>query len=147
MGPDVAGGGDEQRYRALARSRGVEQAVHWLGITGDIAPVYAAAQAFVFPSSYESFSLVTFEAAASGLAIVATAVNGVRELIEDARTGFIVEADGAQIARRLRELGADPALRAKLGEAARAAVQRFTWAGTVEGYHDLIERLAPKSIS
>ena len=55
--------------------------------------MYELADAFVLPSSYETFSLVTFEAAASGLPILATPVNGVRELIEDGRNGFLIAPD------------------------------------------------------
>ncbi len=60
--------------------------MHWLGVVRDIQVVYELADAFVLPSSYETFSLVTFEAAASGLPILATPVNGVRELIATGRT-------------------------------------------------------------
>ncbi len=54
--------------------------------------VYELADAFVLPSSYETFSLVTFEAAASALPVLATPVNGVRELIEDGHNGFLIIA-------------------------------------------------------
>ena len=82
----VAGEGDESRYRELGASLGVADAVHWLGVVPEVERVYDAADALVAPSSYETFSLVTFEAAASGLPIVATPVNGVRELIEEGAT-------------------------------------------------------------
>ena len=63
----VAGEGDEARYRELAQAAGVGEAVRWLGVTRDVPLVYELADAFVLPTSYETFSLVTFEAAASGL--------------------------------------------------------------------------------
>jgi glycosyltransferase involved in cell wall biosynthesis len=138
----VAGAGDEQRYRALAATLGVEDSVRWLGVVQDVAPVYELADAFVFPSSYETFSLVTYEAAASGLAIVAAPVSGVRELIVDGENGFLVTRDADQIAQRLRQLSEDPQLRARLGAAAREAVQRFGWDAMVERYAALIEQLS-----
>ena len=100
----VAGGGDEERYRALARSLGVEQRVHLLGVTRDVQLVYQLADALVFPSSYEAFSLVTLEAAASGLPILATPVSGVRELIEDGRSGFLISQEPSVIGERLQLL-------------------------------------------
>jgi UDP-glucose:(heptosyl)LPS alpha-1,3-glucosyltransferase len=120
----------------------VAGAVHWLGVVEEIQNVYAMADAFVLPSSYETFSLVTFEAAASGLAILATPVSGVRELIADGESGFLITADGAAIAERLRRLAADPALRARLGDAARESAARFTWQRMVEEHDALYTRLA-----
>jgi UDP-glucose:(heptosyl)LPS alpha-1,3-glucosyltransferase len=133
----VAGAGDEAHYRQLADSLGVGGAVHWLGVVRDVQIVYEMADAFVLPSSYETFSLVTFEAAASGLAILACPVNGVRELIEDGRNGFLIGADPDEIARRLGELAADPALRARLGRAARSSALRFSWERMISQHEDL----------
>lgn len=137
----VAGGGDEQRYRGLAGSLGVGERVHWLGVTREVQLVYELADAFVLPSSYETFSLVTFEAAASGLPVVVTPVNGVRELIEDGRNGFLIEAEPHVIAERLGWLAGDPALRRRLGDAARESALAFSSEKMVAAHHELYERL------
>ncbi|HTZ65324.1 MAG TPA: glycosyltransferase family 4 protein [Solirubrobacteraceae bacterium] len=142
----VAGGGDEKAYRELADALGVGGAVHWLGITREVPAVYELADAFVMASSYETFSLVTFEAAASGLPIVATPVSGVRELIEDGNNGYLIERDPRAIAERLRRLAAEPQLRIRLGRAARRSALAFTSERMVAGYHELYSRLAePRS--
>jgi UDP-glucose:(heptosyl)LPS alpha-1,3-glucosyltransferase len=137
----VAGGGDEQRYRELAEAAGVGGRVHWLGVTREVEVVYGLADAFVLPTDYESFSLVTFEAAASGLPILATAVNGVRELIADGENGFLIDRDPHSIARRLEQLAADPSLRGRLGEAARQSALAFGSQRMVTEYHELYGRL------
>jgi len=85
---------------------------------------------------------VTFEAAASGLAVLATPVNGVRELIEDAHNGFLITQEPDMIAARLRDLGADPELRARLGRAARQSALEFSWASMVGKHQRLYARLA-----
>ena len=138
----VAGAGDRDRYEGLARTLGVSEALRWLGARSDVQRVYALADAFVMASSYETFSLVTFEAAASGLSIVATAVNGVRELIADGQNGFLVTADPEMIAERLRRLANDPGLRSRLGEAARHAALGFSRTRMIEEHSALFERLA-----
>jgi UDP-glucose:(heptosyl)LPS alpha-1,3-glucosyltransferase len=138
----VAGAGDEQRYRALAAGLGVEQRVRFLGVTSDVALVYQAADAFVLPSSYETFSLVTFEAAASGLPVLAAPVSGVRELIDDGRNGYLIGRDPQQIAERLRALAGDPGLRARLGAAARESALAFSTGRMVQAHHELYARLA-----
>jgi glycosyltransferase involved in cell wall biosynthesis len=138
----VAGRGHAAPYQQLADSLGVGESVHWLGVVRDMPVVYELADAFVLASGYETFSLVTFEAAASGLPIVATPVNGVRELIEDGRNGFLVAPDPSAIAERLRRLAADPALRERLGAAARRSALDFSWGEMVVKHESLYERLA-----
>ena len=141
----VAGTGDRERYRALADSIGVGEVVRWLGLVREIPVVYAMADAFVLPSNYETFSLVTFEAAASALPVLATPVSGVRELIRDGENGFVIAAEAQSIADRLNELAHDPALRQRIGAAARQSALRFTWDDAVAKHHELYERLASRS--
>jgi glycosyltransferase involved in cell wall biosynthesis len=138
----VAGGGEESRYRALAAELGLDERIRWMGVTSDVQLVYGLADCFVLPSAYETFSLVTFEAAASGLPILATGVSGVRELIEDGRNGFSITRDPAQIAQRLNELAADPDLRRRLGSAARESALEYSWGRMVDRHVDLYRRLA-----
>ncbi len=133
----VAGGGHEKGYQEIADALGVGGAVHWMGVVRDVDVVYEMADAFVLPSDYETFSLVTFEAAASGLAVLATPVSGVRELIDDGRNGFLISQQPEMIAERLRRLGEDPALRTRLGEAARRSALEYSWANTI-GKHQLL---------
>jgi UDP-glucose:(heptosyl)LPS alpha-1,3-glucosyltransferase len=137
----VAGGGDRAHYERLADSLGVGAAIHWLGVTSDVQLVYSLGDAFVLPSSYETFSLVTFEAAASGLPLLATPVSGVRELIEDGRNGFLIDREPQTIARRLNELGGDAELRARLGAGARESALAYSWEQTVAKHERLYARV------
>ncbi len=141
----VAGEGDEQRYQGLADAAGVASAVRWLGVSSDVGQIYELADALVLPSSYETFSLVSFEAAASGLPILATPVNGVRELIAEAENGFLISAEPSVIAERLRRLGADPSLRSRLGAAARETALAFGRERMVAEHSALYMRLCNRS--
>lgn len=138
----VAGGGDRPHYEALAESLGVGERIRWLDVVHDVPLVYALADAFVMASSYETFSLVTFEAAASGLPVLATPVNGVRELIQDGENGFLISAEPELIAERLERLGADPALRSRLGRAARESSLAFGRERMIAEHRSLYEQLA-----
>jgi UDP-glucose:(heptosyl)LPS alpha-1,3-glucosyltransferase len=142
----VAGRGHVAPYQELADALGVGGAVHWLGVVREMPVVYELADAFVLASGYETFSLVTFEAAASALPIIATPVNGVRELIEDGRNGMLIAPAPAPapeaIAERLRQLADDPALRARLGAAARRSALGFSWQEMVAKHQALYRRLA-----
>lgn len=137
----VAGGGDEKHYQELANALGIGGSVRWLGVTREVPVVYELADAFVMASSYETFSLVTFEAAASGLPILATPVSGVRELIDDGQNGYLISREPHAIAQRLEQLAADPALRRRLGDAARQSALEFSSKRMISGYHELYSRL------
>jgi glycosyltransferase involved in cell wall biosynthesis len=141
----VAGSGDRDGVQERVRALGLDGRVHWLGVSSDIGLLYGLADAFVLPTSYETFSLVTFEAAASGLPVLVTPVNGVRELIDDGRNGFLIDRDAKLIGGRLGELVADPELRSRLGRAARESTLAFGWDRMVRKFQALYERLGARA--
>src|SRR5205823_6389522 len=76
----VVGKGPTSSYLRSVERDGASDRVLFVGTPVDLAPWYAAADAFVLPSAYETFSLPSFEAAASGFPLLVTRVNGVDEL-------------------------------------------------------------------
>ncbi len=116
-------------YRPLIAREGVSDRVHLLPATGRVERYYAAADLFVFPTFYDSFGLVATEAMASGLPVVCSRAAGAAELIEDGVNGLLVRDawDAAALADAVRRLAADPALRRRLGEAARRSIEPYTW--------------------
>jgi glycosyltransferase involved in cell wall biosynthesis len=130
----VAGDGHE---RAALEARGVPR-VRFLGAVGDPVPLYRAADVAVVPSRSEGLSNALLEAMASGLSVVATAASA--EVIEDGRTGRLVEPRAEAIANALA--GALGARHASLGEAAaRAARERYSLDATAAAYVALYRRL------
>ena len=103
--------------------RGAPPGVRFFGDVPDVAPYLRSADGFVLPSSTEGLSNALLEAMAAGLAVVATAVGGAVDLIEDGRSGRLV-APREPLALRdaLVSMLADPALRARLGASARERV-------------------------
>jgi glycosyltransferase involved in cell wall biosynthesis len=137
----VVGRGDQQRYRQVAADLGVAERLIFHPPTADLAGLYNAADAFILPSAYETFSLVTYEAAASGLPLIVSRVSGIEEILEPDSNGWFVEPGGEQISDCLRRLeSAD--VRAEMGRRARDSVLGYTWGSVVEGYERLYERLA-----
>jgi len=70
--------------------------------------------------------------APAGLPLVATAANGIDELVADGEIGFLVEREARAVARALAALSADRALRARMGLAARLRSREYTWERSVE---------------
>lgn len=104
----------------------------------------AAADAFVFPSLFEGSAVVTYEALASGLPSVVTAQAG--SVVRDGIEGFVVPPrDVDALAERLERLGADPALRRAMSEAARARALGFDWPRYHAALVDTVEELLDPS--
>jgi glycosyltransferase involved in cell wall biosynthesis len=91
----------------------------------DLARAYASADVFCFPSETETFGNVTLEAMAAGIPTVCADAPGSRQLVEDGASGFL--APSGALAGPLARLVADPALRARAAEAARARAETFSW--------------------
>jgi D-inositol-3-phosphate glycosyltransferase len=82
----------------------------------------------VVPSRSESFGLVALEAAACGRPVVAAAVGGLRTVVQDGRTGFLVDGhDPAAFAARIDQLLRDGGQAAAMGRAAAERARGFTW--------------------
>jgi glycosyltransferase involved in cell wall biosynthesis len=122
---DVVGDGPERaRLLALASARGVLSAFSFEGHCEEVPARLAAADLFVLPSRSEAFPNAVLEGMASGLPVVASAVGGVLELIEDGRTGVLVPpGDAAALANRLVSLMHDASRAHRLGAAAAAHVR------------------------
>jgi D-inositol-3-phosphate glycosyltransferase len=114
----------------LIAERHLGQAVHMLPPQRHemLSTFYRAADACVVPSHSESFGLVALEAAACGVPVVAAAVGGLTTLVDDGRTGFLVEGrDPADYAKPLAAILGDPALARRLGRAAARRAGAYTW--------------------
>jgi UDP-glucose:(heptosyl)LPS alpha-1,3-glucosyltransferase len=133
----VVGQGNRRRHEQIARRSGILSRVKFFGRRRDTERFYAAADMFVLPTLYESFSLVAFEAAASGLPIIATSVNGIEELLGDDQAGIVVERTPEAVAAAVERLARDAGERARLGAEARRRASKYTWERSAESSLEL----------
>ena len=148
---EVAGvGPEEEALRAAVSALGLTEHVTFLGWQRDMRPLYARWDVFVQPSLDEGWSMATLEAMAAGLPVVGTSAGGLPELVEDGRTGYVVEpADVQALADRLCHLLLNPDRRHAMGEAGRTrARERFgvaRMAAGVAGVYDQLLAASPQS--
>ncbi|MGH9177932.1 MAG: glycosyltransferase [Acidimicrobiales bacterium] len=149
-GPSGPGGEAElARVAALADE---------LGLTGRVRMVppqphellstyYRAADVCLVPSRSESFGLVALEAAACGTPVVASAVGGLRTLVDHGRTGFLVDGrDPGDFAAYTAELLHHPVLAADMAARAAERARRYTWSGAAASLRRLCTELTSRAL-
>lgn len=127
----------------LAQELGVADRVRFWGVRSDVADILNAADIFTLPSKYEGNPMSVMEAMAAGLPVVATAVGGVPELVEEGVSGFLTpNEDTDALTNALQQLVDNAGLRQRMGEAAlRRAREKFDIRHTVRAYETLYEEI------
>lgn len=112
--------------REQVRQLGLENALRFVGEVPDARELMCAADVFLLTSAHEGMPNVVLEAMAAGVPCVATNVNGIDDLIEPGRTGFVSD-EVADLARHVLALAAEPKMRDAMGSRSRSVVeQRFS---------------------
>lgn len=125
----VVGTDDPGIYGGGVQKLGLEKRIRFEAPSPDVVRFYAAADVYAGPSLEDAFNLPILEAMACGLPVIASAMAGAAELIEDGTTGFILPEprNAEMLAELLRSLWADAPRRARISEAAASAAARWTW--------------------
>ncbi len=119
-----------ERLKALRISLGLSELVTFLGAKDQdvLGDYYAAAEALIMPSDYESFGMVALEAMASGTPVIASQVGGLAFLVRDGINGYHVPVrEPSALAAKIGQLLDDPAERARLANGAARAANSYGW--------------------
>ena len=150
----------EEVRTAVERTKAQRPEIIWIDEMVDqhaACELYSHAAVFVCPSIYEPFGIINLEAMACETAVVASAVGGIKEVVVQGKTGFLVPLDQMEespfeatnperfardLAARINELMRDPELRERFGKAGRKRVeQHFSWAAIAEKTKRLYEEV------
>ena len=140
----VAGGGDMLAdLKALARTLGIADRVHWLGNVADPRSLLQASDIFVLASVGEAFGLVLAEAMACGVPVVGSRSGSLTEVVEDGHTGVLVTPlDPVAFAGAIEQLARDVSRRREMAARAIARVRtHFTVDVAVERTMAIYESL------
>jgi glycosyltransferase involved in cell wall biosynthesis len=121
----MVGEGDEREAGLrLAEELGIGERISFQPFRQDVPDVLAAADVFVLPSLWEGLPIGLLEAMAMGKAVVATRVDGTREIVRSGDNGLLVEPGNiTALTSALIEMSRDPSFRKKLGQKAQQTVQ------------------------
>jgi glycosyltransferase involved in cell wall biosynthesis len=136
----IAGSGpDLEKLTALAAELGIQDSVVFLGVRDDVPELLAAADILVHAAHFEGMPNVVMEAMHAGLPVVATAVDGACELIEDGVDGVLVQpGDERALAEAVDEVLSDPVRMERMG---RLASEKMRTGFSVEKMVDRYESL------
>ena len=148
--PDTPQLAEEMRI-AVERAEAQRTGIIWINEMVDqqtACELYSQAAIFICPSIYEPFGIINLEAMSCETAVVASAVGGIKEVVVDGETGFLVpleqmkespfeainpEKFARDLAQRVNELMRDRQLRERFEKAGRKRVEKnFSWAAIVE---------------
>jgi glycosyltransferase involved in cell wall biosynthesis len=127
----------------LAKKLQPSEAVFFPGFVNDVAQVYAALDAFVFPSEFEGLGTALQAGMAYGLPCISTKRGALGEVVDHERTALVVEPDAREIAIAMLRLLNDENLRRRLGDSGRREVEDRFSAGrmvqnTIDVYEDVL---------
>lgn len=119
----------ENEMSAICKKVGVYGEVKFYGPQDLVERWMGMADLFVLPSRFDAFGNVVPEAMATGIPAIVSRKAGAVELIEDGKNGWVLEDpdDAEAIVKRVLELAADEPLRQRMGAAARATAEQYTW--------------------
>lgn len=119
-------GNQKETLENLAKEYGMENRLKMLGYQTNIAEWLSVSDVFAFPSVREGLGLAALEAMAAGLPLITSDSGGIKDYMQNGKTGFCCsyhDTDG--FAKAIKKLKEDSALREKIGEENKIAVQKF----------------------
>lgn len=150
----------EEMKKAVEAARAKRPDVIWIQEMVDkktACELYSNAAVFCCPSIYEPFGIINLEAMACETPVVASAVGGIKEVVVDGETGFLVPVEqmkespfepldpekfSRDLATRINQLMKDPAMREKFGQAGRKrAEEKFSWSKIAQETKALYEHI------
>jgi glycogen synthase len=153
----------EEMKAAVQGAKAQRPDVIWIDEMVDkktVYELYSQAAVFCCPSIYEPFGIINLEAMACETAVVASAVGGIKEVVVDGETGWLVELEqmkespfeplhpekfSRDLAAKINQLMADPVLREKFGKAGRKrAEERFSWSAIAQETKQLYQTLTAR---
>lgn len=141
----TAGAAEVAHLLALAEGLGVEGRVHMIAPQphDQLARFYQASDVLIMPSRSETFGLVAAEAQACGLPVVASRIGGIPFVVEDGRSGILVEVgDEPGFAAALDHLVSDHDMHAAMSEGAFLKSAEFSWKATADRLLELYDGIS-----
>ena len=139
----AVGDGNREFYHTLSRQLWVEENVRLVSKQKNIADYFQMADIFVFPTQYEPFGLVIFEALACGLPTIVSKCAGASELLSDGKNGFLIDdpTDVKEITSLIQRAIESPEKLKELAREARLLAESNSWDHVAQKYKNVLDTL------
>ncbi len=143
----VGDGGDRGAVRMLERDEAARVVMLGSVPSGDLPPYHAAADVFASPATgHESFGIALVEAMAAGVPVVASDIDGYRDVVRDGAEGLLVPpGDPDALARAIARVLREPGLAEGLAAAGRERAAGFAWDRVVPRIEEVYERVSGRT--
>lgn len=141
----IAGGGDTDKYTRLAQKFGIADTVTFLGLVGDMGPIYAAADICVLPTLCDPYAMAPIEAMASGVATITSSslYAGSSERIKNGEALIVNDPSNPEEIAAALEALLDEDYRTNLAQKGRQLAKNLTWeittAEILSTYYELLQ--------
>ena len=140
----VGGGDDEAMLREKAGDLGN---LTFTGFVDNVGDYLAAFDLFILPSNREGIGSILFDAMERELAIVASRVGGVPDIVHDGENGLLIDPGSPdQLLAAIVRLKGDPSMRSRLGEAGKRIAANFTASTMCEKYLAIYREIIPHEL-
>ena len=133
----IGGAGDEEQRKIEVKQKGLENEIEFCGLQSNVYPFLHDADCFILPSLYEGMPVTLVEAMGSGLPIIASAVGGVPDMIENGESGLLIHPNAIELTSAIKKIMENEVLRRKIGENALRKSKEFSAERMFEGYNNL----------
>ena len=139
----IAGDGNQKyELRHLIKKHSLEERVKLVGPQKDISKFYADLDIYVQSSAWEGLGISILEAGAAGLPVIASNVDGIKEIVESEKYGYLYHhLDCKDLAAKIDSLSYDALLREKLAQNLQTRVyESFSLFQMIKGYEDIYKK-------
>ena len=142
----ICGEGVLEGYlKNLCKELSIENNVHFLGYHRDIPEICKSSDIYVFPSQREGLGIGALEGMASGLPLISSYVNGIRDYTEEGVTGYTIQPhDVDGFAKAIRAMADEPDSRKRFGEHNMEAAQLFDVSNTTKEIPAILNQILEK---
>ncbi len=141
----VGDGPLRKQCEQVVRQLGIQDRVHFLGWRTDVAAVLKSADVYVHSSHFEGFGIAALEAMAAGLAVIASDVAGLAELVGGAGI-LVARGDAKAFAREIAAVTSSPELSRSIAEKCRERAQQFSIEATAETFSRLYREMSADKV-
>lgn len=137
----IGGAGNEKERMNEVTKKGLNDVIIFSGLQSDIFPFLRESDCFILPSLYEGMPVTLVEAMGCGIPIIASAVGGVPDMIENEESGILIEPNVDSLVNAMQRIMLDDRLRRSIGLNALTKSNDFSSTNMFNGYTKIYEQL------